>query len=367
MTSLTWSLVIATYKRPHILARCLRLATAQTCLPQAMIVVDASPDWQASRDRVQQELASYAPTIPLIYVKAYRPSLPAQRNQGIDLARSDVVFLLDDDSLMYPTCAEEIMKIYEADPEEHIQGVSAIAVPVAPDQRIMCPNIPDSRLTAQPRQTWLRRWAKDLLKTEQTYFLPYDRTYPSHPLPPQVPRQDIGRLQVMAGCGMTFRRRVLAQERFNDLLDRYAVGDDQDLSYRVSRYGAIVNAVKAHLCHLEAPSSQVSRFQMAVLAALNPAVLQQFHSLDRAETNHAWQQIVRQRLVINLLKDLCDRDWSFARTRGNWWALSYLPSIHRRSLDDLSTWYAAFQQQLWADPQAATVTRRPNTRIQLPA
>jgi glycosyltransferase involved in cell wall biosynthesis len=44
--SLTWALVIATYKREHILLRCLRLAAVQTRLPKEIIVVDASPDYE---------------------------------------------------------------------------------------------------------------------------------------------------------------------------------------------------------------------------------------------------------------------------------------------------------------------------------
>ena len=44
--SLTWALVIATYKRENILLRCLQLAAIQTRLPKEIIVVDASPDYE---------------------------------------------------------------------------------------------------------------------------------------------------------------------------------------------------------------------------------------------------------------------------------------------------------------------------------
>jgi glycosyltransferase involved in cell wall biosynthesis len=55
------------------------------------------------------EIASISSDILWVYNSAEHRSSTLQRNQGLQLATADVVFLLDDDSLMYPTCAEEIM------------------------------------------------------------------------------------------------------------------------------------------------------------------------------------------------------------------------------------------------------------------
>ena len=41
----TWSIVIATYKREHILPQTLFFAAQSTCAPKQIIVVDASPGW----------------------------------------------------------------------------------------------------------------------------------------------------------------------------------------------------------------------------------------------------------------------------------------------------------------------------------
>ena len=62
--SLSWALFIATYKREHILLRCLRLAAGQTRPPKEIIVVDASPDYEKTCDLVLQEfLKSYSKLI----------------------------------------------------------------------------------------------------------------------------------------------------------------------------------------------------------------------------------------------------------------------------------------------------------------
>ena len=259
---LTWSLVVATYKREHILPRCLRLAVKQTRSPKEVVVVDASPDWEKTRAVMVQEFTDHYPQIPLIYVKAEFPSSTAQRNQGIDLTSGDVLFLIDDDSLMYPNCAEEVMKVYEADVDNAIQGVSAIPVPNPPDaDEFITGQAVQSGITAvKPKQTRLRRFFKTLLATHQTYFLPYDEDYPNRPIPEHLYALNIGRIQVMAGYSMTFREAILRKEHFSEVLQRYAAGEDQDLSYRVSRHGAIVNANNAHLCHLEISGGRLSQF-----------------------------------------------------------------------------------------------------------
>ena len=354
LNPLTWSLVVATYKREHILPRCLRLAAQQTQIPKEVVVVDASPDWERTKAFILQEFIDYYPQIPLIYVQAAVPSLTAQRNQGIDLASGDVLFLIDDDSLMYLDCAEEVMKVYEADLDHAIYGISAIPTPSPPDidiyesGKLIPPThaMVQPNAMVQPKQTRLRQFFKSLLLTDQTYFLPYDEDYPNQPIPQHLETLKIGRIQVMAGYSMTFRREILLKERFSEVLQRYAAGEDQDLSYRVSRHGAIVNAIDAHLCHLEISGGRLSQFQVTVLAALNPAILQQFHSPNRTLVNLKWRQILRRRLIINFLKDLSDKNFRCSRTVGVLYALLQLQQIYQRTPDELLQWYPEFQKKL---------------------
>src|SRR5438552_18364771 len=107
--SLSWSLVVATYNRKDVLSRCLALAAGQHRRPLEIIVVDASPDWAATRARVMTELSAHHHHVHWEYVQARRRCLTAQRNQGVRLSHADVLFLIDDDSLMYPDCAEHVL------------------------------------------------------------------------------------------------------------------------------------------------------------------------------------------------------------------------------------------------------------------
>jgi GT2 family glycosyltransferase len=345
---LTWSLVVATYKRDHILFRCLKLAASQTHPPLEVIVVDASPDWHVTRDRVTAAFASLYPNVRLMYVKAVIPSLTAQRNQGIALACSDVLFLIDDDSLMYPDCATEVMKVYEADRDQLIKGVSAVGVPLAPDA-----NEFDSGQMVQPgvraihpKQSAMRRFLKTVFATRSTYFLPYDAEYPDCIIPDTVAHLNIGRITVMAGYAMTFRREILLKEKFSEVLQRYAAGEDQDLSYRVSRHGALVNANNARLCHLEISGGRLSLYTVTVLAALNPSILQQLYSSNIALTNRRWKVILWRRLFIGLFKDIFEKRWSVPRFRAVMFSLKQLPKIHAYSRAKLLEWYPKFQEKL---------------------
>src|SRR5262249_52513802 len=147
-----------------------------------IIVVDASPGWEKTRDDVLANLAAAHPEIRWNYVAAEKRSSAAQRNQGIRLATADVLLLIDDDSLMYPDCAEQILRIYEADPEGVVAGVNAMHVPVPPDD-------PQDALAQKPSEhgttkhySPVARAIRGLLRADDL-FVPYDADFPQHPLP----------------------------------------------------------------------------------------------------------------------------------------------------------------------------------------
>lgn len=347
-SSLTWGLVMATYKRETILLRCLHLAAAQTRPPVEIIVVDGSPNWEHIRDRAQQEIGDRYPHIRFVYIPAKRPSLTVQRNQGIDLATADVLFLIDDDSLMYPNCAEEIMRVYEADVREQVKGVSAIHVPQPPDlvEPGEEPQPWQQEAAQHPKQTLLRRIVKSILSPEKVMFLPYEQDHPIHPMPPELEGLNVGTLQSMIGFSMTLRRSVFQLERFNEVLSRYAAFEDRDLTYRVSRHGVLINALDAHLCHLYVSGGRLTPYTVAALTVLNPAFLQRFYGRDIHRLRRQWKWMVSRRIFIYFLKELADQRWSFASTRGALYGLRQLDTIYSKSPQELEEFYPALQAQL---------------------
>jgi hypothetical protein len=112
----TWAWCIATYKRHDMLERSCALALEQTVPPSELVVTDASPNWDEGRARLEKVLASYAATgraAPrLDYAEASVASSSKQRNESIERCTADVLFLFDDDTLMFPETAERLLEVY---------------------------------------------------------------------------------------------------------------------------------------------------------------------------------------------------------------------------------------------------------------
>ena len=342
---LSWSLVIPTYQRETVLLRCLHLAAEQTYPPKEIIVVDGSPQWQHTYEIVRQQLVPYHPQIHWQYVQANRLSSAAQRNQGIDLTTSDVVFLIDDDSLMYPDCAEKVMHIYTADTEQQVAGIMPFLSAIPPDQvQQQSTNTPNSfnllKLKMKLRGM-AKRWIKD-----NDIFIPYDFKFYIYPLPSQLENMPVHCVPMMHGARMSYRKAILQTIRFEETLERYAVNEDNDVCYRASRCGLLLQALDANICHLQAHHGRLSRFATTALWGLNQVVLHRFHGSDLEKFKHQFVKLVWRRIFTQTLKDFLDRRWRFPSTRGAMFALRHYQTVLSHTPEELKTWYPQFQQQL---------------------
>lgn len=349
MTSLQWSVVIPTYQREPVLLRCLHWITQQTLLPKEIIVVDASPNWHETHTKVMSGLAAQFPTIHWHYVAAKRASSAAQRNQGIELNTADIVFLIDDDSYMYPNCAEEVIHIYTADTEQQVAGIMPFLNPLPPEIGIQTSTqlITHSLL----KQYWLklktslRHWAKRMIKDDDI-FIPYDFSYPSYQVPESLKQFDVYCVPMIHGARMSYRREILAKIRFEEMLARYAVNEDNDVCYRASRLGMLLHAMRPQICHLHASSGRLSRFTVTVLWGLNQVALHRLHSADLTHFQHLFVKLLWRRLFTQAIKDILDRRWTLPAMRGIWYVLRHYQMISQRTPDELHDWYPQFQQTL---------------------
>ena len=361
---LSWSLCIPTYKRRDVLARCLRLALAQSRRPAEIIVVDADHDWRESREVLTREIASAAPDIRWEYVQAERRSSAAQRNQAIDLATSDILFFFDNDSLMHPRCAEEIMRVYEADSRALVQAVGAIL-----DDRI-----PDAPEDASTKASSVTRHQVGLAKrfldsgrrffsveydrfldfgrrflsvgSDEEFWVPYDADYPDREIPAEVRGLNIIRTRLIGGMKMTFRRDAIAAVRFEDLLEANAFWEDFDATYRVSRRGALVLALDARLHHLRAPGGRLSRGVICKLSALNSIVLHTIYSTDRRRSARRLARVFARLALIGLAADVLRGRWALPTPRGQLFALSKVNEIINMSMDKINDYYPRYQREL---------------------
>jgi GT2 family glycosyltransferase len=352
--ALSWSMVVATYRREKILPIALDFAVRQTRPPKEIVVVDASESWQATRDLILSTIAAEHPEIRWVYVEAESRSLTLQRNQGIPLATSDVLFLIDDDSMMYPDCAERIMEVYEADRDHRIMGVQSNFVDQLPPQS---GSIEDSRQKVGISETllapsgrkflWKHRFFRRLLIMDtKEHFIPYEGYFRDYPLPDAVGELNVVPVRIFDGFRMTYRREVFAKEVFEPLFLYYAVAEDSDLSYRASRHGALALAVDARLHHYQSGSGRLSMVQVSALAGLNMALCLRKHSSDLRRDRPRFYGSILHRMFAQSIRDLTNRRWSLPRMRGLLLALRYAPKLFAMSDRDLTEWYPNLQRKL---------------------
>jgi glycosyltransferase involved in cell wall biosynthesis len=350
---LSWALVIPTYQRQTILLRCLSCAVQQTLPPKEIIVIDASPDWEATYHQVMQTLANQHPSIDWKYLPANRLSSAAQRNQGIDLATADIIFLIDDDSLMYPECAQEVIRLYAQDTQHQVAGIMPKLEALPPDSQEQSGAVNKNPISFRSKlangmkifQAKLRYFAKQLIKDDDI-FIPYDFAFPQYTLPETLKNMATHPVPMIHGARMSYRREILTQVRFEETLERYAVNEDNDVCYRASRLGMLLHALQARICHLQTPEGRLTRFTTTALWGLNQAVLHRFHSTDLQRFNQRFRKLLWQRLWTQALKDILDRRWTLPSARGIGFVLRHYPAILAMTPEVLRAEYPAFQQRL---------------------
>jgi cellulose synthase/poly-beta-1,6-N-acetylglucosamine synthase-like glycosyltransferase len=108
---LTTTILIATYRRPQDLERCLLALERQTLTPDQVFVIvrDEDTDTQAF-------LTDSKFTLPLQVLRIQVPGLIAARNLGLDALCTDLVSMIDDDAAPHPDWLERIEHHFSADP-----------------------------------------------------------------------------------------------------------------------------------------------------------------------------------------------------------------------------------------------------------
>lgn len=346
---LTWALVVATYQREKILPQCIKLAVEQSRQPAEIIIVDASKNWETTCNKVLSEIAAIAPHIRWVYVSANQPGLPLQRNQGIDLATADILFMIDDDSFMHPDCAAEIMQLYEADLEQRVAGIQASLVDTMPTEMV----VEDATKSVGWKQNqWTVRisglqhfvWKHIFLMNNEVTCIPYYGDFPHYEVPESLAGMNAHFTRIFHGCRMTFRREVIAKERFEPLLLYYALNEDMDASYRVSKHGMLLEAGNAKLHHFQSGSGRLSRFIVSTLSSLNQAVCVQRYSTDHKRDRTRFYVLNTRRVMAEFFKDGLSRRWTFPQLRGVLTAFRYAPIIFSLSSEELAEWYPQFQK-----------------------
>lgn len=345
--TLSWGLVVATKDRIAPLERCVTLALAQSPPPVEVIIVDASADWEENARRIAA-LVAPCPDVRLVHEAAPRPSSATQRNLGIERAKADILFLIDDDSFLFPTTVADVLAVYEADPEEAVAGVQLTASPTPPGDALQAKHHDYRDFEAMTARSPLgRRLLRKLLVYGlEESFIPYDDDYPDRPIPPAVAAMGAHRARLFEGFRMTFRRAVLQDTRFDPLLLYYCPGEDLELSYRLSRGHCLVTSPQARVHHFNSSGARLKRYQVALLESLNQAVFLRQHAPDQRQARQRYRVKMLRRILAELIKDLGQGRFGLPKTRARVRALILSARVFRASLPDLAAFYPGLQERI---------------------
>lgn len=351
---LSWAICTPTLNRIDVLLEALRCTLAQTRPPSEIIIVDAGDNWQENRDKVVDLLTPH-PDIRLDYLPSPVRSIAFQRNIATRSATADILFCLDDDTLMYPDCAEHILQVYEADTAHAIAGVTAGNDPEPPRAGLKIERKLSSVQDKAKRgwgfgHTRAMRWILREIFMMDTLrlFVPYDshRKLPTSEDTARIGRPDLEPVLSMIGFAMTVRRSVALAEPFDENLLSYSPCEDTDASYRYSRHGLLVYAPGARLHHYEVAGARLNRHRVAALFLLNVAFFIRQHSDDLPRHRRRYFALARRRVLAEILKDGGGRRFRFPQVRGTLFALRHAPSIFDHPDDGLGAFYQDLQRKV---------------------
>jgi glycosyltransferase involved in cell wall biosynthesis len=278
-----FSLIIVTKDRPESLRDALQSAVAVLPVDAEVIVVDGDPGRSARG--VIEGIRIAHPNMSVRYLES-DPGMTLQRNVGIDAAKGEVVVFTDDDCRLDRGLFEALAVAYE-DPT--VVGVTG---------QVIQPPLP--RLGSDPhsRLRWLVLGGGRQGKMTSFGF--------RRPIVDLEQSRDV---EFMPGPLMSARRALAAEVRFDERLEGYGLGEDDDFSYRVSRRGRVRYEPTAMVHHHELGWRRMDRRERDHRQVVNRTYLfrKNFPGTPRARAGFALL------MAMLLVHRVLNREWEGVR------------------------------------------------------
>ncbi|NIT35156.1 MAG: glycosyltransferase [candidate division Zixibacteria bacterium] len=239
------SVIIATMSRPAELALTVTSAMAGTRAPDEVVVVDASADDRTGL--LVTQLAAAFKHVRFVWERT-APSLPRQRNAGLDAATGEFVLFLDDDVTLEPAFLEELLKAFD---DATVGGACGV---------ITNQVVPSGYVRFLQRLFRQVRYARRSLL--QRSGLP---TFLYQP-------REAAEVKILTGCNMAFRREAVV--RFDERINYF---DDDDVSLMVARRWRLVQVPAARLEHRVAAGARPAPLDKVRRRVLEQRLLHRRH------------------------------------------------------------------------------------------
>ncbi len=305
------SIIIATRNRLNALQMSLPLILAQSYKPREVFVVDSSDDPEPIRAFVESQAAQT--DIPVEHIES-APGLTKQRNVGLARVNAPLVMFPDDDSLLFETCLEEVVGVYNADKDEVLVGVT-----VRP-----AGHSPLKGQSGEPQVTYdrkspgtIRYFLGSIYNSVERQIAPIPYIFlrreiiEGKTLPDAVAQLDCSVAPDQEGFRMSFRTKYLRQAPFNECLSGYSLGEDIDVCYGLAEKGMIARLNRHLIYHNEFPGPRVNGYRWGVMQPVNIAYIVSRHT----EPGHKARRAVFPWLRVLILQLLLRLDNQYQRDR----------------------------------------------------
>lgn len=246
------TVVTPTFRRPREVAELLDNFSRQTLLPAEVILVDGAPPGETATEEVVRPRLSRMP-FPCRYVR-HEGGTAIQRNVGIEMARSPLIALIDDDIRLEPDFLERVAAIFAEDREQAVGGVVGYRANQQFD-----PNV----------QRW--RWYRRLrfFSTYEPGRYDYRSGYPIN-VNLQAPFHGVREVDFMTTSCAVWRREVFASGlSFDPFFRDYGMLEDAHFSLRAKRRWKLLQCGDARCLHLHSPGGRVSSRRIGYKCVVN--------------------------------------------------------------------------------------------------
>jgi glycosyltransferase involved in cell wall biosynthesis len=305
--SLSFSLVICTYKRPVPVITLLESVAKQTLYPTEILVIDGSPDDDTARAIGQRNFDR----LRYFKVSPEHRGLTRQRNFGISQTSDvDVIAFLDDDTVLEPEYFSTLISTYSDYPDAQAVGGYIVNEadwrPVSPDHKPSPGEfVIDGFMRLDPSRFVLRK-KLGLDSDVRPGFMPafsHGRSVGFLP-----PSGKVYRVEQLMGCVFTFRKSVFEKFSFSHYFEGYGLYEDADICLRIAQSGSLYVHTGARLYHYHDDGGRPNKYNYGRMVVRNGwYVWRVRHPRPSFKNKLKWQAITWLLIAVRLSNAITSR------------------------------------------------------------